>query len=191
MDLNLGYIIYLPDYPESVRMANRALETGLAHGWKLQLHEGVNGMKTGLVDYNLVPTAQSKKAKKLLQRPGTQGCFLSQYLLWQKCHETNTPICIFEHDVVFKQPMGEYEDCDVYKFEGFNKAKPIPAGNWYEGARAYRITPAGAKKIINWVHTNGAMPSDWMLCDGIVKMEFDKYNKVTYKTEVSFTKDLS
>tara|TARA_B110000503_G_scaffold39161_1_gene64497 strand:+ start:1083 stop:1658 length:576 start_codon:yes stop_codon:yes gene_type:complete len=188
---NLGYIIYLSDYPESVRMANRALETGLAHGWKLQLHEGVNGMKTGLVDYNLVPTAQSKKAKKLLQRPGTQGCFLSQYLLWQKCHETNTPICIFEHDVVFKQPMGKYEDCDVYKFEGFNKAKPIPAGNWYEGARAYRITPAGAKKIINWVHTNGAMPSDWMLCDGIVKMQFDKYNKVTYKTEVSFTKDLS
>ena len=60
MDLNLGYIIYLPDYPESVRMANRALETGLAHGWKLQLHKGVNGMKTGLVDYNLVPTAQSK-----------------------------------------------------------------------------------------------------------------------------------
>jgi hypothetical protein len=35
------------------------------------------------------------------------------------------------------------------------------------------------------------MPSDWMLCDGIVKMQFDKYNKVTYKTEVSFTKDLS
>ena len=38
-----------------------------------------------------------------------------------------------------KKPMGQFLDVDVYKFEGFNKAKPIPAGNWYEGARAYRI----------------------------------------------------
>ena len=97
----------------------------------------------------------------------------------------------FEHDVVFKKPMGEYEDCDVYKFEGFKKAKPIPPGNWYEGARAYRITPYGAKKILNWVHANGAMPADWMLCDGIVDMKFDKYRKVTYKTNGSGTKDLS
>jgi len=185
-----GYIIYLPSYPNSVSMANRAMETGTMHGWNLELFEGVNGMKQGLADYN-IKVYEHKKAQRLLARPGTQGCFLSQYLLWQKCHTTNTPICIFEHDVVFKQPMGQYEDCDVYKFEGFNKAKPIPPGNWYEGARAYRITPTGAKKILDWVHANGAMPADWMLCDGIVDMRFDKYSKVTYKTEVSFTKDLS
>ena len=186
----IGYIIYLPSYPDSVSMASRALETGTKHGWNLELYEGVNGMKQGLADSNL-KVYQHKKAERLLSRPGTQGCFLSQYLLWQKCHETNTPICIFEHDVVFKKPMGDYEDCDVYKFEGFKKAKPIPPGNWYEGARAYRITPYGAKKILNWVHANGAMPADWMLCDGIVDMRFDKYSKVTYKTDVSFTKDLS
>ena len=69
--------------------------------------------------------------------------------------------------------------------------KVYQPGNWYEGARAYRITPYGAKKILNWVHANGAMPADWMLCDGIVDMKFDKYSKVTYKTNVSFTKDLS
>ena len=186
-----GYVIYLPDYDNSVQMADLAIKTGTEHGWNVQLYAGVNGMKTRLSDYGIRPTHTSKKARKLLQRPGTQGCFLSQYLLWKKCHTENTPICIFEHDVVFKKPMGEYEDCDVYKFEGFNKAKPIPAGNWYEGARAYRITPTGAKKILDWVHANGAMPADWMLCDGIVDMRFDKYNKVTYKTEVSFTKDLS
>ena len=190
MEINQGFIIYLPNYPESVSMANRAMETGTMRGWKLQLFEGVNGTQTDLTDYNLQPN-KHKKAKRLLERPGTQGCFLSQYLLWQKCHTTNTPICIFEHDVVFHKPMGEYVDCDVYKFEGFNKAKPIPEGNWYEGARAYRITPNGAKKILDWVHANGAMPADWMLCDGIVDMQFDKYNKVTFKTNVSFTKDLS
>lgn len=191
MDLNKGYIIYLPDFKDSVSMANRALETGKHYGWNLTLHEGVNGLKETLQDYSLFPTQQSKKARKLLTRPGTQGCFLSQYLLWNHCVDINEPICIFEHDVVFKKAMGEYIDCDVYKFEGFKKAKPIPAGNWYEGARAYRITPQGAKKIITWVKTNGVMPADWMLCDGIVQMEFDKYNKVTFETKVSFTKDLS
>jgi hypothetical protein len=30
-----------------------------------------------------------------------------------------------------------------------------------------------------------------MLCDGIVNMKFDKHNKVTYKSDVSFTKDLT
>ena len=100
-------------------------------------------------------------------------------------------MCIFEHDVIFKRPMGEIEDCDVYKFEGFNKAKPIAPGNWYEGARAYHITPDGARKLLDWVFENGAMPADWMLCDGIVDMKFDKNNKVTYKSDVSFTRDLS
>ena len=100
-------------------------------------------------------------------------------------------MCIFEHDVIFKKPMGQTEMCDVYKFEGFKKAKPIPAGNWYEGARAYLLRPSGAKKILDWVHNNGAMPADWMLCDGIVEMKFDLNNKVGFKSDkMSFTKDL-
>ena len=48
-----GYIIYLPSYPDSVSMANRALETGTKYGWNLELYEGVNGMKQGLTDFNL------------------------------------------------------------------------------------------------------------------------------------------
>ncbi len=83
----IGYIIYLPSYPNSVSMASRALETGTKYGWNLELYEGVNGMKQGLADYNL-KVYQHKKAERLLTRPGTQGCFLSQYLLWQKCHTT-------------------------------------------------------------------------------------------------------
>lgn len=186
-----GYIVYLPEYKSSVDMARRALSSGQKYQWDLELYEGVNGTKQGLKHFGLLPTLQSKKANKLMKLPGVQGCFLSQYLLWKKCYETNETICIFEHDVIFKKPMGKYKDVDVYKFEGFRKAKPIPAGNWYEGARAYKITPAGAKKIIDWVHTNGAMPADWMLCDGIVDMEFDKEQKVTYESKESYTKDLA
>jgi len=186
-----GYIIYLPDYENSVEIAKRALETGKENGWDLELYPGVNGHNETLHDYSLRIYSGNKKCKRLMERPGTWGCFLSQYVLWTRCFVKQTPLCIFEHDVIFKKPMGEIKDCDVYKFEGFKKAKPIAPGNWYEGARAYRITPEGAKKILDWVHDNGAMPADWMLCDGIVDMIFDKGGKVTFKSDdMSFTKDL-
>ena len=48
-----GYVIYLPSYPDSVSMANRAMETGTMRNWDLELFEGVNGMEKGLSDYNL------------------------------------------------------------------------------------------------------------------------------------------
>ena len=189
--MNKGYIVYLPKYENSVNMAIRALETGRFHGWNVSLFPGVDGTLEKLQDHNLFPYKEHKKCKRLMESPGVQGCFLSQYLLWQRCFLEQQPICIFEHDVIFKKPMGQFLDVDVYKFEGFNKAKPIPPGNWYEGARAYRITPNGAKKILDWVHNNGAMPAYWMLCDGIVDMKFDKENKVTFKSDkMSFTKDL-
>ncbi len=186
-----GYIIYLPEYDNSVSMARRAYESGVDNDWDLTLFEGVNGHKDYLQNYNLRIYTKSKKAKRLMERPGTAGCFLSQYLLWQQCFVTQQPICIFEHDVIFRKPMGQVELCDVYKFEGFKKAKPVPAGTWYEGARAYLIQPLGAKKLLDWTHEHGAMPADWMLNDGIVDMKFDMNEKITYKSDkMSFTKDL-
>lgn len=33
--------------------------------------------------------------------PGVKGCFMSHYLLWQKCVDLDEPIMIFEDDVIF------------------------------------------------------------------------------------------
>lgn len=129
-----------------------------------------------------------------MSRPGTQGCFLSQYKLWRLCLETNQPIIIYEHDVVFKKKFDisfANEDFDVYKFEGSVPAKPMEVGTWYEGARAYCIKPKGAEKLVNFVAKNGAMPADWMLNTGIVKISFDKTNKVSHNNDrFSFTENL-
>ena len=79
---------------------------------------------------------------------------------------------------------------DVIKFEGFRPSKPMNVGQWWEGARAYCITPAGAKKIVRWIDKNGAMPADWCLNNGICNVDFDLDNKVTFsKKDFSFTKD--
>ena len=48
-----GYIIYLPEYENSVAMARRAYESGISHGWDLTLFEGVNGHKEMANAFNL------------------------------------------------------------------------------------------------------------------------------------------
>lgn len=186
------FVIYLPDYENSTSWATRTIETGTANGWNIQLFEGINGTKVSLADYELHASKINKKCFRYMQRSGTIGCFLSHYLLWKRSIKSNTPISIFEHDVVFlKEPPSEYNITDITKYEGFNLAKPIPCGNWWEGARAYTVTPQGAKKLVNWVSKHGAMPADWMLCDGIVDVSFDLDNRVTFKeNQFSFTKDL-
>jgi len=192
MEKNKGYIIYLKNHENSVEWAQQALASGRALDWNLELYEGVDGTTTSIEKNNLKLFKNSKKSFSLMQRPGTLGCFLSQYSLWKKCYKENTSICIFEHDVVFKKPFSiEQEFEDVLKFEGFMPAKPMSVGQWWEGARAYCLKPQGAKKILDFVKNQGAMPADWCLNNGILDVEFDLNKKVTFDSKkFSFTKDL-
>lgn len=187
-----GYIIYLKNHNSSVEWAQQALASGRALGWDLELYEGVDGRTTSIEQHGLALYKHSKKSLRLMQRPGTLGCFLSQYSLWNRCVEQNQDICIFEHDVVFKK---SFEACDptfdVLKFEGFRPAKSMPVGQWWEGARAYILTPQGAKKIVKWIQQFGAMPADWCLNNGIVNVVFDHAGRVSFdQKKFSFTKDL-
>jgi hypothetical protein len=91
-----------------------------------------------------------------------------------------------------KLDPSEWPDVDVIKLEGFRPSKPIAAGQWWEGARAYVISPRGASKIIAWVIKHGAMPADWMLCDGIVTVAHDQQGLVQVRQNAfSFTRDLA
>jgi GR25 family glycosyltransferase involved in LPS biosynthesis len=153
-----NYVIYLPEYTSSVELANRALSTGLEHGWSLELYAGVNGLTCDWKDLKICQ--QDAKCRDMMQLPGVQGCFLSHWNLWNLCVQQNCPVGIFEHDIEFIGPPPQQDFEHVLKLEGFLKKKPRPAGEWYEGARAYLITPTAAQKLIEWVNTNGALPAD-------------------------------
>ena len=186
-----GYIIRLENFDNSRAWAQQAFDTGTQHGWQLEFFNGVDGRGTMLADYGLKIYHSHKKCLKYMQRPGTQGCFLSHWLLWNQCAAGTDSMAIFEHDIEFYKPPGHVEFQEVIKFEGFRPSKPIPAGQWWEGARAYAITPLAARKIIDWVKAHGAMPADWMLCDGIVNVQFDLNNCVGIRqNKFSFTRDL-
>lgn len=191
METLAGFIIRLEAFSDSCEWSQHALTTGRAHGWNLSLFSGTDGRTTDLAQHGIRIYPNHKKCVKYMQRPGTQGCFLSHWRLWNQCVQTNQTLAIFEHDVEFVAGPVNVDIQDVVKLEGFRPSKPIPPGQWWEGARAYMITPQGAAKIISWVHEHGAMPADWMLCDGIVDVKHDHHDVVRVRqNKFSFTRDL-
>ena len=177
-----SYIIYLPQFETSTQWANHALATGLDHGWDVELFAGIDGRTVDGDLWNTTGIAINQtnaKCRVMMERPGVRGCFLSHYTLWKRCIELNEPIGIFEHDIEFCKPAPDAEFDHLLKLEGFSLKKPRPAGEWYEGARAYILKPAGAQRLVNWVQTNGAIAAD--VCIGLNVLEITLCNNQTIK----------
>lgn len=193
-----SFVIYLPNYTKSVDMATVVIDSGKQHGWNLELFEGVDGALHSLEDFKISTNQSNAKCRDMMSRPGVQGCFLSHWQLWNKCIQLNEPIGIFEHDIKFLGPMPDIQVTGVFKLEGFHKKKPRPAGEWYEGARAYIIHPDAAAQLVNWVETHGALPADVNVGLDIVDIVLDDTNCVEQhepstklsKRENSFTWNL-
>ena len=178
-----NYIIYLPDFRTSVNWASHAQRTALSLGWEMYLFEGINGQTVAndadWESWGIKINQSDKKCRAMMDKPGVRGCFLSHYSLWRRCEYYNEPIGIFEHDVEFigcAPKLNSVED--LLKLEGFNHKKPRPAGTWYEGARAYILTPQGASKLLGWVHSCGCLPTDVTIGEDVVKIDLDTSNRV-------------
>jgi glycosyl transferase family 25 len=186
------YIIILRNNKNSEIYGKNAIDTGKKYFWNLEIFDAIDGNNENLSDYSLKPTDFSKKCKSAFNRSGVVGCFLSHYKLWQKCIELNEPIGIFEHDIIFQKyhPTNiNFEE--ILRLDKLPKGKDYGTGDWWEGSHAYFISPNGAKKLINWVDTYGAYPSDVMLGSKIVKIEFNNDSLISLDNSskiVSLTK---
>jgi len=170
-----NFIIILKNNKISEFYGNNAMESGKKYNWNLETFNAISGKEVSLSDYNLKATSSSKKCNSAFNRPGVVGCFLSHYNLWIKCLTLNEPIGIFEHDVVFQKSFpNNVKFEEVLRLDQLSKGKNHGTGDWWEGSHAYIITPLGAKKLVNWVTTNGAWPSDVILGTNVVKIQFDK-----------------
>ena len=183
------FIIHLPNYEKSVERATVALNSGLNLGWPVELFNGVDGKTVESFEewnrWGISINQQNKKCRELFNRPGVRGCFLSHWNLWQYCASQNETIGIFEHDIEFIKPYQEIPLTfkHILKLEGFKLNKPRPAGNWYEGARAYILKPIGATKLISWIKQNGCLPADVNIGSNILDITLDLSNCV--KTTVN------
>lgn len=175
-----SYIIYLPNYPDSVVMSHKALVTGMQQGWTVELWPGVDGRIVSYEDlerlYGISACPWNKKCAVMIkEKAGVRGCFLSHWKLWNLCRDQDQDIGIFEHDIEFLRPPKLQRDFrHVLKLEGFDIKPARPAGQWYEGARAYILRPEGADRLIQWVKTNGCLPADVNIGLDIVDIALQK-----------------
>jgi GR25 family glycosyltransferase involved in LPS biosynthesis len=99
-----------------------------------------------------IPKKKIGSKGKFSDAVGAQGCFLSHYTLWNLCVELNEPIIVLEDDATVLGPIPSIvTDQDLIKLHDprachYNKK----LGSWAAGAFAYWISPAGAKKLINF-----------------------------------------
>ncbi len=181
-----SFVIILKGHPQSEIYGDAALSTGTMHGWDIQRFDAVDGRKQTFKNFNLFPAKTSnKKLTRVLTMPGVVGCFLSHYTLWKLCLEQNETIGIFEQDVTFNHPFSnnvEFSEVlrlDRPKYDG----RDFGTGTWWEGAHAYILKPAGAKKLIDWTHKHGVFPADIALGINVVDIQFNSNKLISLNME--------
>jgi glycosyl transferase family 25 len=183
-----AFTIRKPNDELSERLSDECIESAKQFGIIVEKFDGIYSdhdkilKEKGLVCYSKMK--ENKKTK------GFKGCFLSHYLLWEKCLELNEPIMIFEHDALMIRPLPEnilalfthhcildyavhapnYEE--IIKQDGPLVVKNYPQLSnenigfskinhaHVRGSHANIITPLGARTIIDSVKKYGYLASD-------------------------------
>jgi GR25 family glycosyltransferase involved in LPS biosynthesis len=143
------------------------------YNWDVKLFDAVNGYQLNeniWKQYQLLCPQKSKNEKKKIgDLPGAQGCFLSHYILWNRCIELNQPIVVLEDDAEIIAPLEEINtDLDLLKLHKPRAAGETKLGHWSTGAFAYWITPQGAKKLVNFSKQNGPMLVDKIIVSSVL-----------------------
>jgi len=174
-----SFVIVLKDHPQSELYGDTALQSGSQLGWNLEKFDAIDGRKYQLSDFGLQSPTHPKKVKRFFERPGVVGCFLSHYILWNRCVELNESIGIFEQDVIFQKSLpNDLFFSEVLRLDHFHEGKDHGTGRWWEGTHGYFISPTGAKKILNWISEKGIWNADMMLGSNIVDIQFNENNLI-------------
>lgn len=139
-----------------------------------------------------IKSGLKKTAYKTADPKRRIACFLSHYLLWKQCAESEESALIFEHDALFISKVDlDILDKSKYNIVGLNNPfgatrranlfhqhmrargkgvivcpkvdlDHVPQG--IAGNSAYYMKPEGAKKMLALVAEYGAWPNDAIMC---------------------------
>lgn len=151
---------------QAKNMLNLTLNSCAKYNWKVNIFHAINGYKLDPSIWTCLelkaPQKQSQSGGKFSDKPGAQGCFLSHFLLWKMCVDSNAPMVILEDDVNIIAPLPDIEP----KFDLIKLHKPRQikehktVGTWSPGAFGYWLSPTGAQKMIDFVRNNGVKYND-------------------------------
>jgi len=179
-----GYVVTLMQMPESVKVAERCIESGKQYGVDIVKFPAVNKdesdaelAKEGLA----IATVEADRAmlppysRDESNRNAVMGNFVTQYRIWKTILESNEPGIVLEHDAVFVAPLPEHmTEGDIVSIGmpsyGSAKTKKEPGiyqlfskRGYLPGAHGYYVTPKGAKALISQAQHHGASPCDLFL----------------------------
>jgi GR25 family glycosyltransferase involved in LPS biosynthesis len=184
-----AFIIRKPNDEISEKLSSEFIESAKQFGITAEKFDGVyNDHDRTIMEKGLFCFPKMKETKK--QNLGFKGCFLSHFLLWEKCIELNQPIMILEHDALMIRPLPEnilelfnyhcildyaihlpnYEE--LLQYDGPLKVNIYPRLHdnkisiskinhaHIKGSHAHLIKPLGAKILIESVRKWGHLASD-------------------------------
>ena len=147
-------------------LSNQAADRCIASAKKY----GVNVEKWSAMTPRNPVFSKTVEEKKLAVRHFESGhsrkenalaCFLSHMSLWEKCIEDNEEILILEHDAVFMNTMPKilFDKIITIGQPSYGKyyhpstlgVQPLSQKEYFKGAHAYIVKPAGARDLITMV----------------------------------------
>lgn len=205
-----AFIIYMPNVPLSVEMANRCKESCDRAGQKAFLFEGFDGTGgTIKIPDHLKEQSWIKwlKVTDHFQSPTEVACSLSHIALWVKSMEEERPLIILEHDAIVVKPYIHHPFYNIISYLGckeqINSSHALPPTpihstinkNWHfiNRAHAYCVDPQVSKRLFLNVLDRGIFEtSDVMIkCDdvAIIQPGFYAYDKSDNVTTLSHKKE--
>ena len=149
------------------------------HGWPCEKFDAVDGNK---VDQNVWQSIGVRVLQrgKMPRRPGAQGCWISHFLLWQRCRDTQEPLVILEHDALVTAAWSylDFSHALVKLYAPTGCKTNDITGMWSRGSHAYTITPQQASLLIDHAQQHGAQALDKHLGDRVVPWRFLEWDLV-------------
>jgi len=159
--------------------------------WQIILFDAVNGYtldQTIWHTLNLQKPKAPKNKEKLTfgTKPGALGCFLSHYYLWRKCADLNESIIVLEDDAdIIRSPTTISTSSDVVKLHSPRQKKYHPVtGEWSPCTTAYFLTPMGASKLLDFVHSTGPKYADKLIASNIVAWNYIDVPLINIRREI-------
>ena len=171
-----SYVITIMDNPESVRVADRCIASAAKYGITVEKFPAVTPDKDPL-EYAHKKGIPIKGFEESYSRfENCISAFLSHFSLWEKCVKDGTTYMILEHDAVFVDQVNVFMSFDRAINIGqpsYGKARrpmmlgvnPLTSKQYFPGAHAYMIKPAGAAAFISRAGVD-AGPTDVFLHKG-------------------------
>ena len=168
-----NFVITISDIEQSVQTAKRCIVSGRLYGIEIETFDATTPRNTNIYRVMEEEGLSTEGFVEVYSR--LENCiaaFLSHYSLWKKCIEDDETYTIFEHDAYVVQPISDSlifnkvvslgkPSYGKYNLPSFGVG-PLMSKRYFPGAHAYRITPAGARALVEQARRH-ARPTDVFL----------------------------